>query len=75
MAQLDELMNFPDFTEDLKICARCGFCKDVCPTFKFSDGFESYSPRGRLYFLPRISRWARENDSRMGRQALPLYFL
>ena len=50
MAQLDELMNLPDFTEDLKICARCGFCKDVCPTFKFSDGFESYSPRGRLYF-------------------------
>ena len=44
-------MNLPDFTEDLKICARCGFCKDVCPTFKFSDGFESYSPRGRLYFL------------------------
>ena len=39
MAQLDELMNLPDFTEDLKICARCGFCKDVCPTFKFSDGF------------------------------------
>ena len=74
MAQLDELMNLPDFTEDLKICARCGFCKDVCPTFKFSDGFESYSPRGRLYFLHEFLA-GHENDSRMGRQALPLYFL
>ena len=36
MAQLDELMNLPDFTEDLKICARCGFCKDACT---FSTNF------------------------------------
>ncbi|MBQ7738900.1 MAG: (Fe-S)-binding protein [Desulfovibrionaceae bacterium] len=44
-------MNLDSFREDLKICARCGFCKNVCPTHKFSDGFEDTSPRGRLYFL------------------------
>lgn len=48
---LDSLMNLRDFAEDLKICARCGFCKNVCPTFKFSEGFEASSPRGRLFFL------------------------
>ncbi|MDO5536226.1 MAG: (Fe-S)-binding protein [Desulfovibrionaceae bacterium] len=36
---------------DIDICARCGFCKNVCPTYKFSDGFEAYSPRARLNFL------------------------
>lgn len=52
MARLEEsMMNLGDFTEELKICARCGFCKNVCPTFKFSEGFECSSPRGRLYFL------------------------
>ncbi len=37
--------------DDIETCARCGFCKNVCPTFQFSDGFEAYSPRARLHFL------------------------
>ena len=60
MAQLDELMNLPDFTEDLKICARCGFCKDVCPTFKFSDGFESYYPAAACTFSTNFSLGTRK---------------
>lgn len=57
---LDQLMNIRDFTEDLKICARCGFCKNVCPTFKFSDGFECNSPRGRLYFVQQFLKGKEE---------------
>jgi heterodisulfide reductase subunit D len=47
----DSLMQLENFEEDLKICARCGFCKNVCPTYLYSDGFEAFSPRGRLHFL------------------------
>ena len=61
MAKLEEsLMNIRDFTEDLKICARCGFCKNVCPTFKFSEGFECSSARGRLFFLHEFLRGREE---------------
>lgn len=37
--------------EEVENCARCGFCKNVCPTYRHSDGYETYSPRARLYFL------------------------
>ena len=39
------------YAADIETCARCGFCKNVCPTFKFSGGFEAFSPRARLHFL------------------------
>lgn len=39
------------YADDMEICARCGFCKNVCPTYKFSGGFEAFSPRARLHFL------------------------
>ncbi len=32
-------------------CARCGFCKVACPTFPFGGGFETFSPRAKVYFL------------------------
>lgn len=32
-------------------CARCGFCKCVCPTYPFGGGFEASSPRAKVYFL------------------------
>ncbi|MFQ6084950.1 MAG: FAD-binding and (Fe-S)-binding domain-containing protein [Candidatus Bathyarchaeia archaeon] len=39
-----------DVVEDLYICARCGYCNPVCPIFD-ELGWESASPRGRLYHL------------------------
>jgi len=32
-------------------CARCGFCKAVCPTYPFGGGFETFSPRAKVHFL------------------------
>lgn len=32
-------------------CARCGYCKAVCPTYPFGGGFEAFSPRAKVYFL------------------------
>jgi heterodisulfide reductase subunit D len=32
-------------------CARCGFCKTGCPTYPFGGGFETYSPRAKVFFL------------------------
>jgi heterodisulfide reductase subunit D len=32
-------------------CARCAFCKPVCPTYPFGGGFEASSPRAKLHFL------------------------
>ena len=46
-----ELGNLAAYAEDIETCARCGFCKNVCPTYKFSGGFEAFSPRARLHFL------------------------
>jgi heterodisulfide reductase subunit D len=35
----------------LDTCARCGFCKTVCPTYPFGGGFEAHSPRAKVHFL------------------------
>ncbi|MDR0827687.1 MAG: (Fe-S)-binding protein [Desulfovibrio sp.] len=35
----------------LDTCARCGFCKTGCPTYPFGGGFETYSPRAKVFFL------------------------
>jgi len=48
----------PGFTKDqayaLETCARCGFCKPVCPTYPFGGGFEAFSPRAKVHFLREL---------------------
>ncbi|ODS38175.1 MAG: hypothetical protein A7316_00310 [Candidatus Altiarchaeales archaeon WOR_SM1_86-2] len=40
--------------EESYICARCGYCDTVCPTYNFNkDRWESVSPRGKLTLLRR----------------------
>ncbi len=40
-----------ELAEAVASCARCGFCKVACPTFPFGGGFETFSPRAKVYFL------------------------
>lgn len=35
-------------------CARCGYCKQVCTTYPFGDGFEVFSPRAKVHFLNEL---------------------
>lgn len=36
-------------TDESYICARCGYCNAVCPTYNFNkDKWESQSPRGKI---------------------------
>ncbi|HTT71098.1 MAG TPA: (Fe-S)-binding protein [Anaeromyxobacteraceae bacterium] len=35
----------------LDTCARCGFCKTVCPTYPFGGGYEAFSPRAKVHHL------------------------
>lgn len=36
--------------EELYVCAKCGYCREECPSVKFL-GFETYSPRGKILTL------------------------
>lgn len=40
-----------ELSDALDTCARCGFCKPVCPTHPFGGGFEASSPRAKVHFL------------------------
>lgn len=40
-----------ELTNAVDTCARCGFCKVSCPTYPFGGGFETFSPRAKVYFL------------------------
>ncbi|HET6412153.1 MAG TPA: heterodisulfide reductase-related iron-sulfur binding cluster [Anaeromyxobacter sp.] len=44
----------PDLSYALDTCARCGFCKVVCPTHPFGGGFEAYSPRAKVHYLKEL---------------------
>ncbi len=43
------------YAKELDTCLRCGYCRAVCPTWR-EVGWESASPRGKAYWLRRISR-------------------
>ena len=43
------------FAQELDTCLRCGYCRAVCPTWR-EVGWESASPRGKAYWLRRMSR-------------------
>jgi Fe-S oxidoreductase len=36
--------------EDIFACLQCGFCRSVCPVYR-EKGWESFTPRGKLYLL------------------------
>jgi len=40
---------------DLYICAQCGYCVNICPTYEKTP-WESNSPRGKLYMLKALSK-------------------
>jgi len=49
-----KLPSIPDFTmEDVYACLQCGYCRNTCPVFQ-SSGWESYSPRGKVFWLKQI---------------------
>lgn len=41
-------MPYLDF--DVYACLKCGYCREVCPTFE-QYGWESVSPRGKIFYL------------------------
>ncbi len=43
--------NAEELAHAMDTCARCGFCKSVCPTYPFGGGFEASSPRAKVHFL------------------------
>ncbi len=43
-----------DMDKEALTCSRCGYCNAVCPTFE-EIGWESASPRGKLYYSKRLS--------------------
>lgn len=46
---LSDALNF-----SLETCAKCGYCKPVCATFPYGGGFESHSPRSKMYYLHEV---------------------
>ncbi|MCJ7609648.1 (Fe-S)-binding protein [Candidatus Bathyarchaeota archaeon] len=42
-----KLPKLSDYAEDVQKCMRCGFCRNLCPTFN-SINWEAGSPRGRM---------------------------
>ena len=44
----------PELSYALDTCARCGFCKTVCPTHPFGGGFEPWSPRAKVHYLKEL---------------------
>jgi len=45
----------PSLQQESVICAQCGACRAVCPTFR-TLGWESSSPRGRISVLKTLTR-------------------
>jgi len=47
--------NLPEVKdEDLYACLQCGYCASVCPTYNYGGGWESHSPRGKLFLLKQL---------------------
>lgn len=50
-----EKINIDQFERDLWVCAQCGYCKAACAVVN-QKGWESFSPRGRIYLLKAIRK-------------------
>ncbi len=48
-------MDIEKFERDLYSCAQCGYCKAACEIVN-QKGWESLSPRGRIYILKAIRK-------------------
>ena len=55
LSLFDELGLSKSLDYALSTCARCGFCKPVCPTHHFGGGFEAFSPRSKIYHLKKVN--------------------
>ena len=54
--------NYRSLASEALICARCGYCRNVCPVYR-SVGWESASPRGKLSLARQI--FALNDQSKM----------
>jgi len=43
-----------EIQKDLDACLQCGYCRDPCPVYK-QIGWESSTPRGKVYHLKQIA--------------------
>jgi len=46
-----------DMPKEYEICLSCGYCTNVCPVVQVR-GFETYSPRGKLYAIKKASKFS-----------------
>ncbi|WP_434510714.1 (Fe-S)-binding protein [Desulfitobacterium sp. AusDCA] len=55
---------FNDFLEELNLCSRCGFCQNVCPTYK-AKRIEGSVARGRI----RLAKIVEEGNYKWSRNS------
>lgn len=55
---------FTGLAEELAVCARCGYCLSVCPTYE-GVGWESASPRARIRLADRLRTQERADPLEM----------
>lgn len=48
-------MRIEGIADDVYSCLQCGYCTSTCPVYK-QVGWESYSPRGKMFYLKELSR-------------------
>ncbi len=56
---------FTGLAEELAVCARCGYCLSVCPTYE-GVGWESASPRARVYLANQLSAQVEQGIHSLG---------
>ncbi len=57
---------FSGLAGEAAICAYCGYCRTVCPTYE-EVGWESCSPRGRIQIARLLGEGRRLSDEQLGR--------
>ncbi|MGI6332784.1 MAG: 4Fe-4S dicluster domain-containing protein [Zhaonellaceae bacterium] len=54
---------FQGIRDESLVCARCGYCRVDCPTYKVI-GWESASPRGRIKIARDIAEHGIQNPKK-----------
>src|SRR5512136_2421911 len=67
-ATMSDPVFFKGLTDEALICAYCGYCRTVCPTYT-GVGWESCSPRGRI----QLTRLMLEGTVLTAEQMMRLY--